>query len=99
VWGLALRVPRVVVVAASVFVLVVTALGFSAAQVSAQGTLDEVRQNIEVAENERQELRAAVSEAHSPEEVIDKAEGLGLIEPAGVVVLPAPSMLSEAERG
>jgi cell division protein FtsL len=86
-----------VVVAA--FSLVVTALGFAAVQVSSQATLDEVRRSIEVAENERQELRAAVSAAHSPEAILENAEELGLIEPASVVVLPAPSMVGEADRG
>lgn len=92
-------VPGVVVVGAAVFSLVVTSLGFSAVQVSSQATLDDVRGQIEVAENARQELKAAVSAAHSPDAILKNAEQLGLIEPAGVVVLPAPPMVSEADRG
>ena len=93
------RVPMPAVVCGAIFILLATAISFEAVQISSQAQLDEVRGRTERAADVQRELRAQVSAAESPAETLEGAADLGLIEPAGVVALASPAMISEAERG
>lgn len=97
--GLRPRVPMPAVVCGAIFILLATAISFEAVQISSQAQLDEVRGRTERAADVQRELRAQVSAAESPAETLEGAADLGLIEPAGVVALTSPAMISEAERG
>lgn len=93
------RIPMPAVVCGAIFMLLATALSFEAVQIGSQAELDQVRGRTERAADVQRDLRAQLSAAESPAETLEGAADLGLIEPAGVVALASPPMISEAERG
>jgi cell division protein FtsL len=74
-----------------VMVMVGIAVGFKAQQVAAQSQLDRIRSETETSQKLQADLRAEVAEVGSPAKVLEAAEDLGMIEPAPVVAVPAPS--------
>jgi len=93
------RLRPVMVVGVAVFALVGLALGFETVQISSQSALDQVRSETYRASTTQRDLRSAVSAAEAPSNLLAEAEHVGLIEPAGVAVLPSPQMSAETDLG
>lgn len=87
----------VVVVVAAMF----SAVGFHVALAQGQVRLDQLEQDVAVAQQRYEQQRLAYAQASSPEQIIARAQALGLVPPAGVaetVTVPEGAAPTETDQ-
>lgn len=87
-----LRLPRisaVQLVMAVMFATVALAVTIQAQRVGGQDAIESLLAETTEASTHSAELRARVARAEAPAEVLSAAEGMGMVQPAAVVAVPA----------
>lgn len=75
----------------AIVLMIAAAVTLQAQRVAGQDSLLSIRAEMREATQRQAELRASVAESEAPDEILTAAGELGMVEPAAVVALPAPS--------